>query len=283
MKQPQHKSHHKNLNHSCPASGYHPEISSRFPIFAPEVAIKNDGFDKALFETLFEIEPTHFWFRSRNNLLIHCLKKYFPATRNYCEIGCGTGNVLRAVALENPRMAVTGTEIYLSALDYAEKRVSHANLIQADVCRFPFESAFDLIGSFDVLEHIDDDALALQNIHKALKDNGGLILTVPQHKWLWSTYDEMACHKRRYSREELRAKIKDAGFKIIRMTSFMTLLLPIMLASRFKKTSDPTTLLNINRAINSIFYTISLAEQALITRNMNLPFGGSLLCIARKN
>jgi SAM-dependent methyltransferase len=190
--------------------------------------------------------------------------------------------VLKAISSENPRLAVTGSEIYLSALDYAEKRVPHANLIQADVCRFPFESAFDLIGSFDVLEHIDDDALALQNIHKALKDDGSLILTVPQHKWLWSAYDDMACHKRRYSREELRAKLKNAGFKIIRMTSFMTFLLPMMAVSRFKKTPDPTALLFINRTMNSFFYQINRIEQILINHDINLPIGGSLLCIARK-
>ena len=283
MKQYSQDNPHKRLNRPYSVSGYHPELSSRFPVFAPELAIKNDGFDKTLFETLFQIEPTHFWFRSRNNLLIQCLKKYFPAAQNYCEIGCGTGNVLKAISSENPILDVTGSEIYLSALDYAVKRVPHASLIQADICRFPFKSKFDVIGSFDVIEHIDNDTLALQNIHKALKDNGGLILTVPQHKWLWSTYDEMACHKRRYSAKELRTKVKNAGFEIIRMTSFMALLLPVMLASRLKKTPNPSTLLKINRGINAVFYKINQAEQALINQNINLPFGGSLLCIARKN
>jgi len=148
----------KNISRSFLHSGYHPEISTQFPVFAPELAIRNEGFDKALFETLFQIEPSHFWFRSRNDLLLHCLKKYFPAAQIFCKIGCGTGYVLKAVSAENPHMAVTGTEIYLSALDYAVRRVPHASLIQADACRFPFESEFDLIGSFDVLEHIDDDA-----------------------------------------------------------------------------------------------------------------------------
>ena len=263
-------------------SGYHPEISNRFPVFAPELAMENDGFDRTLFETLFKIESSHFWFKSRNELIIQCLKKYFPSARNFCEIGCGTGYVLQGIAAENPHMNVTGSEIYLSALDYAAQRVPNADLIQADICRFPFESEFDVIGSFDVLEHIDNDMLALQNIHKALKANGGLILTVPQHDWLWPSYDDMACHKRRYSRRELLAKVKDAGFKVIRMTSFMTFLLPVMLASRLKKTPDPSTLLSVNRAMNAIFYKINRIEQMLINRNINLPFGGSLLCIAKK-
>ncbi len=283
MKQCSQDNPHKNLNRPYSVSGYQPKISTRFPVFAPELALENKGFDTTLFKTLFQIESTHFWFKSRNQLIIQCLKNYFPAARNYCEIGCGTGNVLKAVSADNPHMNVTGSEIYLSALDYAAKRVPHADLIQADACRFPFESEFDLIGSFDVLEHIDDDTLALQNIHKALKNSGGLILTVPQHNWLWSTYDDMACHKRRYSWKELRTKVKDAGFKIIRITSFMTFLLPVMITSRFKKTPDPSRLLNINRAMNSVFYRINQAEQALINQNINLPFGGSLLCIARKN
>jgi len=92
----------------------------------------------------------------------------------------------------------------------------------------------------------------------------------------------MACHKRRYSRRELLAKVKDAGFNVIRMTSFMTFLLPVMLASRLKKTPDPSTLLSVNRAMNAIFYKINRIEQMLINRNINLPFGGSLLCIAKK-
>ena len=229
-----------NLNRSSSLSEYHPEISNRFPVFAPELAFSNEGFDKSLFEILYKIEPSHFWFRSRNQLLLQCFKKYFPTAKNYCEIGCGTGNVLQAISSENSNMTVTGSEIYLSALDYAAQRIPHARLIQADICRFPLESEFDVIGSFDVLEHIGNDALALRNIHKALKDNGGLILTVPQHKWLWSAYDDMACHKRRYSRKELHAKVTDAGFKIIQMTSFMTFLLPVMLASRLKKTPDPS-------------------------------------------
>lgn len=265
-----------------PASFYYPELSSRVPVFAPELATQNEGFDKTLFEILFQIEPSHFWFKSRNELLIRSLKEYFSSALNYCEIGCGTGNTLQAISAENPHMTVTGSEIYLTALDYVAKRVPHANLIQADICRFPFESEFDVIGSFDVLEHIYNDALALKNIYKALKDNGGLILTVPQHKWLWSFYDDMAYHKRRYSRGELRNKLENAGFKIIRMTSFMTFLLPMMVASRLKKTSEPSSLFSINRTMNSIFYQINRIEQILINRNMDLLIGGSLLCIARK-
>lgn len=261
---------------------HQPEISQKFKVFAPDLATQNDGFDKTLFETLFQIEPSHFWFRSRNNLLTQCLRAYFPTARSFCEIGCGTGNVLQAIAKGNPKLALTGTEIYLDALDYAIQRVPQARLFQADICRFPFESEFDVIGSFDVLEHIENDGLALKNIHKALKKNGGLILTVPQHQWLWSSYDDMACHKRRYTRKDLCDKLKHAGFKIIRMTSFMTFLLPMMAISRLKKTPDPSTLLNINRATNFIFYQISQIEQILIDRNIDLPFGGSLLCVARK-
>ena len=259
------------------------EISKNFRVFAPDLANLNDGFDKTLFEILFQIEPSHFWFRSRNDLLIECLRAYFPKARSFCEIGCGTGNVLQAITKRNPKLALTGTEIYLDALNYTIQRVPQARLFQADICRFPFESEFDVIGSFDVLEHIENDGLALQNIHKALKNNGGLILTVPQHQWLWSSYDNMACHKRRYTKKNLCAKLKDAGFKATRVTSFMSFLLPFMMASRLKKTHDPIAFLTISPTVNTIFYNINQLEQRLLNQGLNLPFGGSLLCIAQKN
>lgn len=272
------------LNYTCPHCGYHPETIAGFPVFAPELSITNDGFDIDLFKTLFNIEASHFWFRSRNKILQQCLKKYFPSAENFCEIGCGTGCVLAAIATASPQLALTGSEIYVNALGYAAKRVPHAELIQSDICNFPYISEFDVIGVFDVIEHIENDTLAIKNIYQALKKNGGLLLTVPQHKWLWSSYDEMACHKRRYSRKELNEKIQNAGFKIIRMTSFMTFLLPVMMAARFRKQklAEPTTTLSISKPMNLIFYRINMIEQFLISRNINFPFGGSLLCIATK-
>ena len=84
-----------------------------------------------------------------------------------------------------------------------------------------------------------DDEAVLASIHGALKPGGIVIVTVPQHMWLWSATDEQAMHKRRYTRRELTAKLEAAGLEILKFTSFVTVLLPVMYASRLTKRQRP--------------------------------------------
>ena len=124
-------------------------------------------------------------------------------------------------------------------------------------------------------------------IHDALKPGGIMLITVPQHKWLWSAVDEQACHVRRYTKKDLENKIKSAGFKLSRSTSFVSLLLPAMLISRIlqKKSSaesDSSAELKLPKILNTIFYYIMMCEVYFIKLGGNLPIGGSRLIVARK-
>ncbi len=76
-------------------------------------------------------------------------------------------------------------------------------MLQFDACAIPYKAEFDVIGAFDVIEHIEEDTAALTQMYQALKPGGGLLITVPQHRFLWSAVDEMSYHKRRYHRNEL--------------------------------------------------------------------------------
>ena len=160
--------------------------------------------------------------------------------------------------------------------------------MQMDARCIPFENEFDVIGAFDVLEHIKQDAEVLAEICMALKPEGLMLLTVPQHAWLWSSIDEHACHERRYAAPDLHHKIEAAGLRVIRSTSFITTLLPAMMISRFlkKKVSekkfDATAELKISPWLDSFFSRILIAELALIKWGFNLPLGGSRLVVARK-
>ena len=104
-----------------------------------------------------------------------------------------------------------------------------------DARRIPFECEFDVVGAFDVLEHLVEDESALAQMFNAARPGGGLLVTVPQQRYLWSASDEYAMHQRRYSRAELRAKVESAGFQIERITSFNSLLLPLMILSRMQQ------------------------------------------------
>jgi SAM-dependent methyltransferase len=118
--------------------------------------------------------------------------------------------VLSGIERAFPHLALYGSEIFSAGLAYAARRLNSAELFQMDARQIPFENEFDVIGAFDVLEHVKDDGVVLQQMHQALCAGGGLLVTVPQHPLLWSHLDEYACHVRRYTRKELRRKVVQA-------------------------------------------------------------------------
>jgi SAM-dependent methyltransferase len=244
-----------------------------------------EGFEQGFFDGLATFEEGNFWFTSRNNLIADAMRTFFPAAESLLEVGCGTGFVLRGLEMAFPHLALSGSEVLCNGLRYAQQRVSRAQVFQMDALNIPFEEEFDVIGAFDVIEHIEDDRMVLQNFHRATKPGGGIILTVPQHQWLWSEADDYAHHARRYSRSELVQKVSAAGFKVERVTSFVSLLLaPMALSRLIKKKSeyDDYAEFKISPMLNRAFESVMTLERALLSTGVSLPAGGSLLLAARR-
>jgi SAM-dependent methyltransferase len=255
--------------------------------FAPEQAQSSEGFQPHHFAELAHAEEGNFWFRSRNRLIIWALHRFFPNARNFLEIGCGTGFVLSGIAGANTNLEISGSEIHSAGLNYAASRVKHATLFQMDARNIPFENEFDVIGAFDVLEHIEEDEQVLAQMFHAVSPDGGIILTVPQHRALWSQQDEYACHVRRYEAQELHSKVEQAGFRVESATSFVFLLLPLMFLSRLSKRKhvenyDPTQELRISGLANMTLEKVLDLERMMIRAGISFPAGGSRLLVARK-
>lgn len=271
---------------SCPACSWQPELLDGRFSFSAELAEDNEGFAPEYFSDLASCENGHFWFESRNKLLMWAFQKYFPTMRSGLEIGCGTGFVLQSLAERFKRVRFSGSEVFREGLSFAGQRVPSAELFQMDARKVPFESEFDVIGAFDVVEHIEQDSEVLREMYSAIKPGGGIILTVPQHRWLWSDTDVYAHHKRRYTRRELKAKVENAGFRVEHMTSFITVLLPVLMISRrrFKRSqsfhSEMET--QIPPVVNRVLMAALTMERWLLTRGLSLPAGGSLLLVAKK-
>jgi SAM-dependent methyltransferase len=271
---------------SCPRCGRLPEQRGAYAAFAPRL-MDVDGYDSAFFRKLAALEPDNYWFEARNRLLVWALQRYFPAARNFLEIGCGTGFVLAGIRQALPALALAGAEVFSEGLEFAESRVPGSVLFQMDARHIPFDDEFDVIGAFDVLEHIDEDDTVLAEMFRATRRGGGILLTVPQHPWLWSSVDAHARHKRRYTRRQLVEKVVRAGFTLGRATSFVSLLLPAMLVSRLwrragGRSGDPLPELAVGRITNAVLSHILGLERALIARGISFPAGGSLLMVARK-
>ena len=263
----------------CGACGHQPPLAAGYPAFAPELSGSNQGYDAAYYSELYALEAGNYWFRARNALLLWALRRYFAGARDFLEIGCGTGYVLAGIAGVMPQIALHASEISSGGLPYAARRAPRAQLFQMDARAIPFAR------HFDVIEHIEDDALVLRQTREALKPGGGLMVTVPQHAFLWSQVDAHAHHVRRYSARDLREKVLAAGFRIVMMTSFVSLVLPLVLVSRFLRRApradfDVLAELRVGRITNFLLASVLLLERALIRAGVRFPAGSSLLLVA---
>ncbi|MDM0122293.1 class I SAM-dependent methyltransferase [Variovorax arabinosiphilus] len=273
----------------CPACGQGPSEVDGFVAYASALARGGGGFKAHYYTELARMEGENFWFRARNALILWAIQKYCAPFQSFLEIGCGTAYVLSGVAAAYPRARLSGSEIFVAGLGFAAERLPAADFVQMDAREIPYRDEFDVIGAFDVIEHIEEDERVLSQMHAALKPGGHILLTVPQHSWLWSDADEYACHVRRYNAAELHRKVEAAGFKLLRSTSFVSALLPAMMASRLARRKspgqafDPVAEFNIPPWLNATLETILGLERGLIRAGVRLPIGGSRLVVARKS
>lgn len=270
----------------CPACSSSFSAVKGFTSWAPDMAYSGGGFKGESFTHLAELEATNFWFRARNALILWAIERYAPDMASFLEIGCGTGFVLSGVAKRFPRARIVGSEIFVSGLEYAAQRLPDVELVQMDARRIPYRETFDVVAALDVIEHIEEDELVLDQLFRALRPGGTALISVPQHQWLWSAADDYACHVRRYNARELHRKLSASGMEVIRSTSFVSILLPAMVASRISSRRpsefDPRKEFEIPAIINATFEKLLAWERGAIRAGLNFPAGGSRFVVARR-
>ena len=259
----------------------------------------------ALLELEDRAEDRHFWFRGRLRVIGALSAQLVAGLRpgyHVMELGAGNGSVLRVLQDVCAGGHVAGMDISVEGLRRARRRAS-CHLVCGDLRQSPFARRFDLIGLFDVLEHLPDDAGVLTAIHSMLEPSGALLLTVPAGRSLWSYADEAAGHYRRYERADLVALLEAAGFRVEYATRFMAPVHPLMwlgrraaaLRARFvggrrrgsgASPDDNLRLaaaeLRIVPVLNGLLTAALFAEAKWIARRRTLPIGTSLIAIARK-
>jgi SAM-dependent methyltransferase len=250
------------------------------------------------FAALFAAEDRHFWFRARNCVLervVRRLTRGWGTGYRVLEVGCGNGNVLRMLERVCAGAEVTGVELHDEGVGYARTRV-RSRVLRADLFDLPFPERFNLVGLFDVLEHLPDDRAALAALRGATDPAGRIILTVPAYQSLWSHVDEVAGHYRRYTPATLRRAFTDAAWEVEYLSPFMLPLTPLMWAKRrlaairnrlrpAARAVDSRTLavseLKVVPVVNPILYGLLAAEAPLLAAGCRLPVGTSLLAVAR--
>jgi SAM-dependent methyltransferase len=265
------------------------------PLLAPELADTVSGMNPENFSILAAVTNDHFWFAPRSRLLTSLIARYFPAGENFLEIGCGTGIVLKEIAAMKQWRRLVGAELHPTGLTEARRILgATAEFVQMDARRIPARDVFDVIGAFDVVEHIAEDEAVLASMRDAIAPGGGVVLAVPQHPFLWSEFDEVSHHERRYKRGELESKLQKAGFDVVFSASYTVALFPAMVASRLLRGRRKPTLSKDSTAtsdgselklpgwLNAFARGVLQTEVTLTLAGLHFPFGGSRMVVARK-
>lgn len=247
--------------------------------------------EEELYEELQAIEDVHWWLVGRRRIFLHFLTDLaVRATGQPLVLDCGfgTGGLMKRLkSFSSP----VGVDMKFRAVTDCRSQNLDC-VVQAKAQELPFKpGTFDIICAFDVLEHLDDDIAALKHWRDVLKPEGHLLLSVPAYRYLWDSQDDLANHKRRYVLRELRSKLKASGLIVKKITYFNTILFPIVLIVRLlRKAQSAVVGEQMNRSdfsltksgwINDMLLRI-FSSEIRILKAFNLPFGGSIFCIAER-
>jgi 2-polyprenyl-3-methyl-5-hydroxy-6-metoxy-1,4-benzoquinol methylase len=239
--------------------------------------------EEELYRKFYEIETIHWWFSARLNIVMDLIKHKanLPGKAKVLDIGCGTGAILSKLS---EQFEAYGTDTSPLAIELCQRR-GLKNAYCCTLATFPLPKLkFDLVTMLDVIEHIDDEAGILHGAFQALRPGGYLLVTVPAYQFLWSNYDELNHHKRRYTRTRLMHVLEENGFTVHTISYFNTLLFPTALfervAEKIMKVGSDTTLKVPFRSLNLLLRSVFGWERFFL-RKITFPFGLSVIALAR--
>lgn len=235
---------------------------------------------------LWSKEETYWWHVNKRLIVRQFLKQFTRWSGSLLDVGCGSG--FFASLLNNDGWRVITADISLEAVRFARERgVSHSVVFDANGA-WPFSRGhFDALLLLDVLEHIEDDVAFLIEARMSLRPRGTVVLTVPAHQFLFSSWDVALEHKRRYSRRQLYKVSRAAGLQPVKITYWNAIsLLPALVVrgkdrlwgSNFDRAEFP----EIPWIINEWLKWWGCLESHFISR-MGLAFGLSLVGVLQKS
>jgi len=268
----------------------HKLYSTTHGIVALTEAVDDRDYPAALVDVVASVERRHFWFAARNDIILSTIRGVIGTVSGLrvLDIGCGTGFVTGA--LERAGMDAWGIDMHHAALMHARPRV-RGPLFANRASTLPFFQDFDLASLFDVIEHLDDDVGALQQAATVLKPRGCVVVTVPAGQHLWTKYDEVIGHKRRYDRPGLANALRNAGLELVYVGYFSCLPL---LAQRAQRWIAPGMRPASSDAIEIVRQTLTVPPEPLNMlfrwsigletplRQLSWVRGGSLIAVARR-
>jgi SAM-dependent methyltransferase len=233
-----------------------------------------------------ERERTYWWHLGR----LRIIQGYVQRVKNdkkelsILNIGCGTGGTIDM--LENFGKT-DNVDISDDAIKFMKKH-GYKRITKVDSVKLPFKAkTYDMVGAFDVLEHIDEHIDALKEWKRVIKDDGAIIITVPAYQWLWSDHDVSLHHKRRYTKKGLAKAAREAGLKPEKRSYAIVFSLPLVTGFRVlnkvlgRKADSETSYVDVPDWVNSLFSKLLYGE-AKLHKAISFPAGTSVIAVLRK-
>ncbi len=241
---------------------------------------------KSEYTRMAEREKSYWWHIGRLKIIQSYVQKGTKGKKDIAllNVGCGTGGTIDMLEEFG---TVDNVDVSDDAINFM-KQSGYTRLTKVDDIKLPFKAkTYDVVGAFDVLEHIEDHVGALKEWKRVLKDDGAIVITVPAYQWLWSDHDVSLYHKRRYTTKLIAETAKHAGLRVERKSYAVVFSLPLVVSFRFlnkalgRKTTSETSYVDVPAWVNKLFAGM-LSTEAKAHKFMTFPAGTSVVTILRK-
>lgn len=253
--------------------------------------------DKQYYKEYYKSEREHWFFRGRADIIMAHIESLVSEINNGTDrelkilnIGVATG---RTSQLLNNYGVVKSVEFDQDCYDFTKNNVEGLDLEMGSILDLQYENnSYDIVCAFDVIEHVEDDQLAVNEMQRVCKDGGAVVLTVPAFMSLWSKHDEVNHHFRRYRLPEI-TKLFSEKQKIVLASYFNFWLFPVAyifrklnnlfaISERGEDTGSDLQISEGSPFTSKIFYNIFSSELFFVKRRMRLPFGVSIIASWKK-
>lgn len=249
--------------------------------------------DKLYYKEYYEMERKHWFFLARGKILMNHLETILreKGTCKILNVGAATGQTSKLLEQFGE---VKSLEYDKDCCDFTREELG-IEIIHGTVLDLPYEdNSFDLVCAFDVIEHVEDDKLAVEEMQRVCSDKGFVCVTVPAFQFMWSEHDEINHHFRRYTKKPLLKLFGNQDNFVFHSYFNFWLFFPIAayrvlttkIFKKKKKKEDSTgsdlQAFGKNKFIEKVLYKMFSSESFFIKRKIKLPVGVSVMATWQK-
>lgn len=255
-------------------------VASRRPARQLSAEMQSEEYRK-----MAAVEDAMWYYRALHRHVTRALERGLPAAAHVLDAGCGTGGLLRRLHAAQPAWRLTGLDFSPLACELARERTG-GEVVQGSIATLPFADAtIDAVASCDVVCQVAEPRQALLEIHRCLRPGGLAVLTLPAYQWMYSYHDRAVGNLRRFTRHEVNALLRGAGFRVTSSTYWNMLPFPLALLRRkiFPPSASASDVRLYPAPLEAAGHGLMALEHAWLGRGGRLPFGSSVLTVARKS